>query len=232
MLRVAMMTPDLTAKLLDSSRSAEHPPRMRACASGRCPHMVFERVLGAERVAALLAYVEARRGDFRPAIVHNRQSGQSRLDPGLRNCLHLADVGEFKHDMRAVVQSIASTALAALRLGEAAVVPREFDLAAYRDGDHFGNHIDTDERGVYYFAATPRRFNGGELRLHGFPKRSAGPEIEPAPHVDIAPETDTLVAFPAWLPHEVLPVRVPSGAWADGRFTFNCWLHRAPSSAG
>ena len=44
---------------------------------------------------------------------------------------------------------------------------------------------------------------------------------------DIEPETDSLVAFPSWLRHEVLPVRIPSAAWADGRFTINCWLHRA-----
>lgn len=49
----------------------------------------------------------------------------------------------------------------------------------------------------------------------------------------MAPETDTLVAFPSWLRHEVLPVRVPSGDWADCRFSINCWLLRAnPASGG
>ena len=53
-----------------------------------------------------------------------------------------------------------------------------------------------------------------------------------APHVDIVPETDTLVVFPSWMSHEVLPVRVPSGAWIDRRFTINCWIHRVGPVAG
>jgi Rps23 Pro-64 3,4-dihydroxylase Tpa1-like proline 4-hydroxylase len=76
---------------------------------------------------------------------------------------------------------------------------------------------------VYYFAETPRRFQGGELRLYGFPdpfREAAGPIVE------VVPEPDKLVIFPSWLEHEVLPVQVPSKAWRDCRFSINCWIHR------
>ena len=224
-----------------ASLATGRPIHMRDSGDARCPHVVFEQVFGPRRVAELMEHVGARRDEFRPGIVRNRVSGRRGVNAKLRSCLHLRDLGVHEGAMRGFVSSIATAALDALHLAEPAVEPRELDLVSYRDGDYFRAHIDTIERTdqvrilscVYYFAASPRRFTGGELRLHGFPRPSVGPRPEPAPHVDIAPETDTLVVFPSWLRHEVLPVRVPSGAWTDGRFTINCWLHRArPPVAG
>jgi hypothetical protein len=202
-------------------------------ALARCPHLVWHNVLGAETVAALLDYVIPREKDFRPGVLRNRESGEIRVDYSLRNAVCLPVPAPFAAQVESFVRGVAPHALAALRLGEAAVAPRELEFAAYRDGGHFGAHIDTHETlkrlrvlsCVYYFAATPRAFRGGELRLHGLPTLSAG-RHEGATPVDIVPETDTLVAFPSWLSHEVLPVHVPSGAWKDSRFTINCWLHR------
>lgn len=217
-----------------ASRPTKQPIRMRVAADARCPHAVLEQVLGAVRVAALLDHVAARRDDFRPSSVSRRRSGTFIVDQELRKSLSLQDLGPFADEIDAVVRSIAGAALAALHIAEAAVEPRQFELVAFRDGDYLRAHIDTTDRAdkvrvlacVYYFAATPRRFTGGELRLHGLPRPSAGSRPEPASHVDVAPDTDTLVVFPTWLRHEVLPVHVPSGAWLDSRFTLNCWLHR------
>lgn len=225
-LRSAKMTTEPKA-------TAPGPGRAEGNRVARCPHLVWQHVLGSETVAALLDYVNARAQDFRPGELRNRETGKLKIDYGLRNALYLLDVGPFAQPIERFVRGIAPEALAQLHVGEAAVVPREFELTAYGDGGHFGAHIDTDERRsrvrvlscVYYFAASPRRFSGGELRLYGFPTLSAAKDAGP-PFVDIAPETDSLVAFPSWLRHEVLPVRVPSGAWTYGRFTINCWLHR------
>jgi Rps23 Pro-64 3,4-dihydroxylase Tpa1-like proline 4-hydroxylase len=38
------------------------------------------------------------------------------------------------------------------------------------------------------------------------------------------------VFFPSQSEHEILPVRVPSRAFGDGRFTVNGWIHRAPAA--
>ena len=72
--------------------------------------------------------------------------------------------------------------------------------------------------------------DGGELRLFAFPGKN-GADAGAPPFVDVAPETDTFVAFPSWMRHEVLPVRVRSGAWADRRFAINCWIHRVAGRA-
>jgi len=74
---------------------------------------------------------------------------------------------------------------------------------------------------VYYFHREPKAFEGGALRIHAF-----GSE-EDAEFVDIEPRQNSLLVFPAWAPHEVRTVSCPSDAFADARFSVNCWLHRA-----
>lgn len=199
----------------------------------RCPHLSFRKVLGAETVAALLDYVAGRERDFTPAEVWKGQLGKHRIDRAVRDGCHLWNLGEFEVALRGLLAGIAVPALQQLGLFEPSVEVSEFEICAYGDGGHFAPHVDTLKKlervrilsCVYYFAATPRRFSGGVLRLHGFPRRSAGGGL--ASPVDIMPETDSLVVFPSWLLHEVLPVAVPSGAWSDRRFTINCWIHRA-----
>ncbi len=204
--------------------------------AARCPHLIFHDVLGAERVAAMLDYVAAREADFWSATVRNRKSGERVLDRHFRNCLSLKELDVFEAPIRAFASAVTPQALDAFHMVEPNVELREFGFLAYRDGGYFRAHLDTIERldrvrllsFVYYFATTPRRFRGGELRLHGFPARTSGKAPATSAFVDVPPDTDTLVIFPSWLRHEVLPVRVESGAWIDGRFAIGCWLHRAP----
>ena len=203
-------------------------------ANARCPHMIVRNVLGASTVAALLDYAISREPEFRVARAYDRRSGALAVDAGRRDCMLLAGLGPFQAAMEAFVRSIIEPALSELRLDESGGEPKEFEISAYGDGGHFNPHIDTVEvldrvrvlSCVYYFAATPPRFSGGALRLHAFPSRAGAVTSAPA-YVDVAPETDTFVAFASWLRHEVLPVHVPSGAWADRRFAINCWIHRA-----
>ena len=199
----------------------------------RCPHLVLRDVLGSAAVASLLDYAVAREPDFRPALAYDRGSGERSIDTGRRDCLLLDDLGPFLEPVDAFVRSIVASSLAELRMDERAGEPREFEISAYGDGGHFGAHVDTVETlrrvrvlsCVYYFSATPRRFAGGELRLYGLPalpgKATAGPAF-----VDVAPDADSLVVFPSWMRHEVLPVHAASGGWAGRRFAINCWIHR------
>jgi SM-20-related protein len=218
---------------------ASEASRSGTDAGARCPHLIFSNVLGPTTVAELLQHAARHEAEFKPAVIRNRRSGERRVDPRQRDCLFFGDLGSFKPMIDTFIRGAIPKMLAELRLAEIEVEPREFEICAYGDGGHFGAHIDTNELTdrvrviscVYYFAASPQRFSGGELRLHGLPVRSAeGATVAPA-SVDIAPQTDTLVAFPSWMRHEVLPVRVPSGAWADRRFSVNCWVLR-PNRAG
>jgi SM-20-related protein len=207
------------------------PPSVHA---GR-QHLVFRDVLGSQAVASLLDHVSARQGDFRPKVLRNRETGKNRVDRERLDGVYLSEVGACEAAILGFVRSIAPRAIMELGLNEPNAELREREISAYGDGGHFCAHIDTDERlgrirvlsCVYYFAMTPRRFHGGELRLYGFPILSAADRSATASFVDVMPETDTLVVFPSWLRHEVRPVQVPSRAWTDSRFTINCWIHRA-----
>jgi SM-20-related protein len=218
--------------------AVDTPIAARRVADPRCPHLLFRDVLGADMVAGLLEHVAAREADFRPAIVRSRRTGERIVETSRRDCLTSSDLGPFRSPIETFIRRNAAPVLAELRLNEPRHEPREFSICAYGEGGRFAPHIDTAETTsfvrivscIYYFAATPRGFQGGELRLHGFPTVSAAAAA--APHVDIVPETDALVVFPSWMSHEVLPVRMPSGAWIDRRFTINCWIHRVGPVAG
>ncbi len=199
----------------------------------RCPHGTIRDVHGMPTISAMLAYLEGRQADFAPGYIQDRKTGERSLISLLGSPLFLKDLGPFRPQFESVIRAIAPIALAQFGLSEAAIEPREFSFAWYGDGGYFKTHVDTVERiervrvlsCIYYFAETPRRFGGGELRLYGFADPFRG---SARPVVDVAPDTDKLVIFPSWLDHEVLPVHLPSTAWRDGRFTANCWIYRAP----
>ena len=68
---------------------------------------------------------------------------------------------------------------------------------------------------VYYLSRAPQQFSGGQFRLHALVGDA---------HKDIEAANNTLVVFPSFAPHEVLPISVPSGLPEDGRFSINCWV--------
>jgi SM-20-related protein len=70
-----------------------------------------------------------------------------------------------------------------------------------------------------------RSLAGGALRLYAI-----GGEADQK-FVDIEPLRNSLLMFPSWAPHEVMPVSCPSKRFIDSRFAINCWVHRKKSAA-
>src|SRR5262249_19066174 len=103
---------------------------------------------------------------------------------------------------------------------------------AHGDGAFFARHIDTLMHrrrvisAVYYFFSLPKAFSGGVLRLHSM--AATGQE---GTYVDIPPDYDTLVFFQSTFPHEVLPVKSPSGVFLDSRFAINIWIYESADNA-
>lgn len=185
--------------------------------------------MGAALVERLLAYAEARNGEFTQTRL-----GGGVVDASFRSSLMLRDLGDLRAELEARFLSVLDWAVAELKLSPIDLAPLELELVAHGDGAFFKEHIDTATdrseagsaralTGVYYFHRHPKRFDGGQLRLHA---------IAPGPDgarrfVDVPPEPDTLALFPSWAPHEVLPISCPSGAFLDSRFAINCWYrHR------
>jgi SM-20-related protein len=111
----------------------------------------------------------------------------------------------------------------------------EIELVAHGHGAFFNNHIDTitgygrTPEGhdriislVYYFFREPQAFTGGDLRLTPLPFMGGGMHRS----IDLPVMQDRAIAFPSWLPHEVLPVVCPSVDFQDYRFAVNCWVLR------
>ena len=107
----------------------------------------------------------------------------------------------------------------------------ESQLTAAKDGYYFKTHTDeaTDIPRVltciYYLHRQPRGFAGGELRLYDRVE-TAGARTAAETFTVIEPLANRLVAFPSDELHEALPVRCPSGAFADSRFAVTMWFHR------
>ena len=195
--------------------------------AARCPHVLYRDVLGPPAVAALLDYVVLHRARFRLARPPDP------ADPGAVSGLGVYRGGSDFGRTGYIMPDDALTPELRRERSELRswAAGRKVEISSYGDGGLFAPHLDTTDLPdrvrilscVYYFARSPGRFSGGELRLHGFPSPSGEGS---APVVDVAPETDTLIAFPSWLVHQILPIRVPSATWADRRFAINCWIHR------
>jgi predicted 2-oxoglutarate/Fe(II)-dependent dioxygenase YbiX len=119
----------------------------------------------------------------------------------------------------------------------------ELELAAHGDGAFYRPHLDIplgheriplgaldgEDRAlsaVYYFHRTPKRFSGGELRLHRFGSGWDRKDADASTYLDLQPVNGSLVVFPSWAMHEVRPVECQSGRFEDYRFALNCWFCR------
>jgi len=166
---------------------------------------VIPGFLGSQR-QALLDYVLARESQFSAATV-SIGNGRAVVE-GVRRARVLETLGPFEEAFLGQLRRVAP-------LGR-----MEYQVAASNDGDYFRAHIDggaDDTREitfVYFLHSEPRSFTGGELTIR------SGTVVQP--------EGDTLVLFPSCCVHEVLPVCVPFGAFADSRFTVTGWIHRSP----
>lgn len=194
------------------------------------PYGLLHNWLGIQTINKLLDIARASEHLFREAKVGH---AETRIDHTRRRSRRLQNLGEFAGEIEAKMREILPTIFA--KLGNTPFIPCGFEveLVAHSDGAYYTRHIDTltqikDAIGhrvvsaVYYFHAQPKGFTGGALRLYSL---SAGSQSSRS--VDIEPDNDTLVFFPSWFPHEVLPVKCPSGRFLDSRFAINCWILRS-----
>ncbi len=117
-----------------------------------------------------------------------------------------------------------------LRMDHDVVVPTAIDvqLTVHEDGGHFSAHADASDgvhpdrqlSYVYFCHGEPAAFVGGLLRI----REGLGERVGEDRWVEVGPEANRLVVFASRFRHEVTEVRVPSGRFADGRFTVNGWV--------
>jgi SM-20-related protein len=183
------------------------------------PHLVIDDFLPDDLHRAVLAHA-LQVDDFAPGkVVAN---GQTTYQPDSRKGQLSNDrLGPHLPAFRAALSRQFGSICSALGMAPFNLATIEIRLAAHTDGDYFKPHRDTltgTERSltahdrmitaVYYFHRQPKAFSGGELQLHPF---------GPGEPLRIEPRSNRLAVFPAFLLHEVLPVNVPSGEFADSQ---------------
>ena len=183
--------------------------------------------LGPQLVQRLLHFARKHRDGFRPSGVSLGR--ETRIDLAARRSCKIKALGELGDEL----QSCARAALPEMcrQLGTGRFEPSKFEIemVAHGDGAFFAEHYDRSANpelrrrlisGVYYFHRLPKSFSGGVLRIYALAARGKSKAF-----IEIEPVNDTLVFFPSWFPHEVLPVNCPSGEFGDSRFAINCWIH-------
>jgi Rps23 Pro-64 3,4-dihydroxylase Tpa1-like proline 4-hydroxylase len=175
---------------------------------------VIPGFLGEQR-QDVLDYVLSQEQNFSPATV---SLGATRsVIEGVRKARVVESLGDFEGAFVDRIRQLVQPAIVQLRHKMFPFGHIELQIAASNDGDYFRLHQDGGPDAtreitfVYFLHGEPRPFLGGELSIRAS---------------TVTPRGDTLVLFPSCSVHEVLPVHVPSRAFADSRFTVNGWIHR------
>jgi SM-20-related protein len=213
-------------------REAEYSTR-RTCMP---PYARYRDFLDSITHASLLAWTMENEAKFEPSsVLSTFVQDDNKPDPTLRTSLRASDFGPMKALFRQRLLNFLPTLIGDLRVTPFEPSDVELELVANNDGAFFKRHIDTfmgDARkasdrvlsAVYYYHAEPKAFSGGALRLYDFSSKEAEGNF-----TDVQPEQNTLLVFPSWASHEVLPVTCPSRRFSDSRFNVNCWVHRLSS---
>jgi Rps23 Pro-64 3,4-dihydroxylase Tpa1-like proline 4-hydroxylase len=192
----------------------------------RHPIAVIGDFLPDDEWNSLLREVLASEARFRPSGTHDERTDY-------RHSLVLNPPLDLVRPVVDRVRRLMPQVLPVLRVSPIVVGAVEAQITASVDGSFFGVHTDAGRdvpkrhlTYVYYFNRAPKAFTGGELRVYDDVVRN-GKLARAESFQTIDPAHNRIVLFWAKTMHEVMPVRVPSRAFADARFTVNGWINAA-----
>lgn len=164
------------------------------------PYVLLRDFLDHEAVAGLLDYALAREPGRGEAVGVRSE---------IRVSVSTRDLGPFRPMLRSKVLGLVPDLVGELQTTPVKSPRLELELVAHNEGAFYKRHIDTQTAGardrirvlsaVYYFHAAPKAFSGGALRLYAIGGGNAS-------FVDIEPAPNSLLVFPSWAPHEVMPI--------------------------
>ena len=178
-------------------------------------------------VAALYDQVLAREREFVASFTQD-------ANPAIRRSFVLNPPPALVEPVVSRVRDAMPRVLADIRLPPVTVGEIEAQVTASNDGSFFGIHTDADYAKlalrhltyVYYFNGTPKGFTGGELLIYDDVLRENRLARSESCQT-VEPRRNSIVFLWARAMHEVRPVRVPSRAFRDSRFTVNGWVNKA-----
>lgn len=176
------------------------------------PYIVQREFLDAATVSGLLDHALSRQPEFAPTRIRAMA-----LDPSLRVSQSIRDIGAYRGLLKAKIFGLLPELMAQLQVSHFQPSTFETELVAHSDGAFYKRHVDTpvdryDDienirviSGVYYFNAEPKTFSDGAFRLYAI---GGTPDQD---FTDIEPAHNSLLVFPSWAPHKVMPVHCPWG---------------------
>ena len=222
--RVLSIRPgDRKAAWLVAILSGEHLPEAPQARTGPVPFVRTTDFLPARRCGELLAFTQANRTRFEPAI-DGRQAEPSR--PKALVELRLA-AREVRPWFEARLRDAFLEALSLLRMRDRREHAIKMSISAHPHGCFFAKHTDDAPapfprtlNATYYFHRQPRRFCGGDLLLH-----DAAGDTETFTRIE--PLHNSIVVFPAWAVHQTTAVETLGShgeEFGDSRFAIHGWL--------
>ena len=220
-------TPSISAKLTMQAKTAvvERPERLAA----KC--VVLDEFLAPQELAELTRFTFDHEADFQASEVISPTADKGTVNYDFRRSRVLMDLGRYEQVVLDRVKSVLPQVLKQLDMQEFNISAVEAQITASNDGDFFHFHSDNGNDPVasrhltfvYFFHREPRRFEGGELRIHDA-RLQADEYVSEGNYQSVVPQQNQIVFFPCELMHEITPITCPSQLFADSRFTLNGWL--------
>jgi Rps23 Pro-64 3,4-dihydroxylase Tpa1-like proline 4-hydroxylase len=202
----------------------------------RAQCVVLDEFLAPQEIEELIQYALQREAEFQTSAVISPSGDPGVVDYQHRRSRVLMDLGKHQEVMLERIRWVLPRVLEQLGVEEFPAAQVEAQITASNDGDFFHEHCDDAQdviasrrvTFVYFFHREPRRFHGGELRLHDTRRKGEQPftgNDQTGGYQTIVPQQNQIVFFLCSVLHEITPVENPSQAFADSRFTLNGWLH-------
>jgi len=223
-------TPSLVTTTVVSKASAMVAERAQVLPA-QC--VVLDEFLAPQELAELTSFALEHEAEFRNSEVISPTTEGGVVNYDHRRSRVMMDLGRHQDLIVERIQKVLPLVLEKLGMAEFTIAGVEAQITSSNDGDFFHFHSDNASERVacrhltfvYFFHQEPRRFEGGELRIHDA-RLEEGVYVSEGGYQTIVPEQNQIVFFPCPLMHEVTPVKCASQRFADSRFTLNGWLRR------
>ena len=195
--------------------------------------VVLDELLAPQELDELTCFTLERERDFSASEVVSPVSDGGVVNYEHRRSRVLMDLAQHQDVILNRIRGVLPQVLSELGMEDFSIADVEVQITASNDGDFFRFHSDNGSDRVasrqltfvYFFHREPRRFEGGELRIHDA-RLEEGAYVSEGSYQAVVPRQNQIVFFPCELLHEITPVTCPSGQFADSRFTLNGWLRR------
>jgi excisionase family DNA binding protein len=217
------------------------PRKSRAAPNKPLKVFVKKDFLAKKELRGLIKYVLTHETDFTESTVIPDGVPEAANDPSYRKSRVLYELGEYETLMKDRLLALLPEVLKVFNREAFPISHIDTQITASNDGDFFKVHQDNSSiepldiplrefSFVHYFNSEPKAFSGGQLRFYDSDDGD-DQSSEKSRTRAITPSQNTLVLFPSSYDHEVLPVRCPTGKFANSRFTLNGWIIRQDAAS-